>query len=76
MSEAAKAIEASQYKKAITLCNVAIELHEGEEAYYYLGMAYLGDHDEANAKSAFVSLKDNYPESSHIEDIAEYLNEQ
>ena len=76
VSEAAKAIEASQYKKAITLCNVAIELHEGEEAYYYLGMAYLGDHDEANAKSAFVSLKDNYPESSHIEDIAEYLNEQ
>ena len=75
VSEAAKAIEASQYKKAISLCNVALEIHEGDDAYYYLGMAYIGEHDEANAKSAFVSLKDNYPESSHIEDISDYLSE-
>lgn len=75
VSEAAKQIEASQYKKAITLCNVALEIHEGEEAYYYLGTAYIGDHDEKNAKSAFATLKENYPESSHIDDISEYLSE-
>ena len=75
VAEAAKQIEASQYKKAISLCNVALEIHEGEEAYYYLGMAYIGDQDEANAKSAFVSLKENYPESSHIDDIKDYISE-
>ena len=75
VSEAAKQIEASQYKRAISLCNVALELHEGEEAYYYLGMAYIGDHDEENAKSAFLNLKENYPESSHLEDIADYISE-
>ncbi|MBQ8086027.1 MAG: tetratricopeptide repeat protein [Lachnospiraceae bacterium] len=75
VGEAAKQIEAGQHKKAIQLCNVALEIHEGEEAYYYLGMAYLGDHDEKNAKSAFVTLKENYPESSHIEDITDYISE-
>lgn len=75
VAEAAKQIEAGQYKKAITLCNVALEIHEGEEAYYYLGMAYLDDHDEKNAKSAFVTLMENYPESSHIDDISDYISE-
>ena len=75
VAEAAKQIEASQYKKAISLCNVALEIHEGEEVYYYLGMAYIGNHEEENAKSAFLSLKENYPESSHIEDIADYISE-
>lgn len=74
-AEAAKCIESNDYKLAIALCNTAIEIQEGEEAYYYLGMAYLEDQDEENAKSAFVSLKDNYPESSHIDDISEYLSE-
>lgn len=75
VAEAARQIEAGQYKKAISLCNVALEIHEGEEAYYYLGMAYIGDHDEENAKSAFLNLKENYPESSHLEDIADYISE-
>ena len=75
VAEAARQIEASQYKKAVSLCNVALEIHEGEEAYYYLGMAYIGDHDEENAKSAFLNLKENYPESSHLEDIADYISE-
>lgn len=75
VAEAANSIEAGHYKEAITICNVALEIHEGEDAYYYLGMAYLGDNDEANAKSAFVSLKENYPESSHIDDISDYLSE-
>lgn len=75
VAEAAKQIEGGQYKKAITLCNVALEIHEGEEAYYYLGMAYLDDHDEENAKSAFATLMENYPESSHIDDISDYISE-
>lgn len=74
-SEAAKAISENQYEKAINMCNVALQIQEGEDAYYYLGKAYLGNQDEANAKAAFVSLKDNYPESSHIEEIADYLSE-
>ena len=48
---------------------------EGEEAYYYLGKAYLGNQDEENAKSAFISLKDNYPESDHLDEIKSYLSE-
>ena len=75
VAEAAKQIEAGQYKQAISLCNVALEIHEGEEAYYYIGMAYLDDHDEKNAKSAFLTLKENYPESSHLDDISEYISE-
>lgn len=74
-SEASKAISENQFEKAINMCNVALQIQEGEDAYYYLGKAYLGNQDEANAKAAFVSLKDNYPESSHIEEIADYLSE-
>ncbi|MBE5925084.1 MAG: tetratricopeptide repeat protein [Lachnospiraceae bacterium] len=75
VAEAAKALEASDYQKTITLCNVAIEIHEGEEAYYYLGMAYHNNHDEENAKATFTRLKESYPESSHIEEVNEYMAE-
>lgn len=73
--EAAKAIEAGEYEKAISMCNVALQVKEGEEAYYNLGKAYLGNQDEEKAKAAFISLKDNYPDSSHISEIADYLSE-
>ena len=73
--EAAKAIEAKEYKKAISMCNVALQIKEGEEAYYALGKAYLGNQDEEKAKAAFISLKDNYPDSSHISEISDYLSE-
>ncbi|MCM1157557.1 MAG: tetratricopeptide repeat protein [Bacteroidales bacterium] len=74
-TEAAKAIEARMYTKAIDMCNVALQIQEGEEAYYCLGRAYAGNQDEEKAKSAFTTLKDNYPESSHIEEISDYLSE-
>lgn len=74
-SEASKAISESDYQKAISLCNVALQIQEGEDAYYYLGKAYLGNQDEENAKSAFISLRDNYPESDHLEEIKDYLAE-
>ena len=74
-SEAAKAITENQYEKAISMCNVALQIQEGEEAYYNLGKAYLGNQDEEKAKVAFMSLKENYPESSHIEEITDYLSE-
>ena len=74
-SEAATAISGNDYQKAIDLCNVALQIQEGEEAYYYLGKAYLGNQDEENAKSAFISLKDNYPESDHLDEIKSYLSE-
>lgn len=73
--EAAKAIEAKEYEKAISMCNVALQVKEGEEAYYNLGKAYLGNQDEEKAKAAFISLKDNYPDSSHISEISDYLSE-
>ncbi|MBO5469997.1 MAG: tetratricopeptide repeat protein [Lachnospiraceae bacterium] len=74
-SEAATAISGNDYQKAIDLCNVALQIQEGEEAYYYLGKAYLGNQDEEKAKSAFISLRDNYPESDHLEEIKSYLSE-
>lgn len=74
-SEAAKAISENQYEKAINMCNVALQIQEGEEAYYNLGKAYLGYQDAENAKAAFVSLKENYPESSHIDEVSDYLSE-
>lgn len=73
--EAAKAINENDFPKAISMCNVALQIQEGEEAYYYLGRAYLGNQDEEKAKTAFKSLKDNYPESSHIDEISDYLTE-
>lgn len=57
------------------MCNVALQLKEGDDAYYYLGMAYLGNQDEEKAKTAFRSIKENYPDSSHLEEISEYLTE-
>ena len=44
-------------------------------AYYYLGKAYIGNQDEEKAKTAFISLRDNYPESTYIDEITEYLSE-
>lgn len=73
--EAGKAITERNYEKAINLCSVALQIQEGEEAYYYLGKAYLGNQDEEKAKAAFTSIRDNYPESSHIEEITDYLSE-
>lgn len=74
-SEASKAISENEYEKAINMCNVALQIQEGEAAYYYLGKAYIGYQDEKNAKAAFVSLKENYPESSYIDEISDYLSE-
>lgn len=74
-SEASKAIDENNYEKAISMCTVALQIQEGEEAYYYLGKAYLGNQDEEKAKNAFKTLKDNYPESSHIDEISDYLAE-
>lgn len=74
-AEADKAITENDYEKAINMCSVALQIREGEEAYYYLGRAYLGNQDEEKAKAAFASLRDNYPESSHIEEISDYLSE-
>lgn len=74
-SESAQAISENKYEKAINMCNVALQIQEGEDAYYYLGKAYLGNQDEEKAKSAFASLKENYPESSYIDEVSEYLSE-
>lgn len=74
-TEAGKAVTERNYEKAISLCNVALQIQEGEEAYYYLGKAYLGNQDEEKAKAAFKSIMDNYPESSHMEEISDYLSE-
>lgn len=74
-SLAATAISEERYGDAIDMCNTALKIQEGEEAYYYLGKAYLGNQDEEKAKSAFLSIKDNYPDSDHLEEISGYLSE-
>lgn len=74
-SEAATAISEERYQDAIDMCNTALQIQEGELAYYYLGKAYLGNQDEEKAKSAFLSVKDNYPDSEHMEEISSYLSE-
>lgn len=74
-NEAASAISAAQYERAINMCNVALQIQEGENAYYYLGKAYLGNQDEEKARAAFTSLRDNYPESDYMDEISEYLSE-
>ncbi|MDE5863851.1 MAG: tetratricopeptide repeat protein, partial [Lachnospiraceae bacterium] len=74
-AEAAKAINEHKYEDAISMCNVALQIQEGEDAYYNLGRAYLGNQDEENAKAAFTSLKENYPESDYIDEISDYLSE-
>lgn len=74
-SEAATAISEERYQDAIDMCNTALQIQEGELAYYYLGKAYLGNQDEEKAKSAFLSVQDNYPDSEHMEEISSYLSE-
>lgn len=74
-TEADTAMADHDYEKAITLCQVALEIKEGEEAYYYLGKAYLGNQEMDKAKEAFTTLKANYPESSHIEEVSDYLGD-
>ena len=73
--EAAKAVEAGQYETAIDMCNVALQVQEGDDAYYYLGKAYIGNQDEEKAKAAYNNIKDNYPDSSHLDEVNEYLSE-
>ncbi len=73
--EAATAISEERYQDAIDMCNTALQIQEGELAYYYLGKAYLGNQDEEKAKSAFLSIKENYPDSEHMEEISSYLSE-
>ena len=74
-SQAATAISEERYEDAIDMCNTALKIQEGEAAYYYLGKAYLGNHDEEKAKAAFLSIKDNYPDSEHLDEISGYLSE-
>lgn len=74
-TEADGAIAEHDYEKAITLCKVALQIQAGEEAYYYLGKAYLGNQENDKAKEAFITLKASYPESSHIDEISDYLGD-
>lgn len=74
-AEASSAVNERRYTDAIDICNAALQIKRGEMAYYYLGKAYIGNQDEEKAKSAFISLRDNYPESTYIEEITEYLSE-
>lgn len=74
-SEASVAVQEKRYQDAIDMCNTALQVKEGAEAYYYLGLAYLGNHDEEKAKSAFVSIRDNYPDSGYLDEISDYLSE-
>lgn len=74
-TEADTAIADHNYDKAITLCKVALQIQSGETAYYYLGKAYLGKQDKDKAIEAFTTIKENYPESSHIEEISDYIGD-
>lgn len=74
-SEAGRAVNERRYTEAIDMCNAALQIQQGEMAYYYLGKAYIGNQDEEKAKSAFISLRDNYPESTYIDEITEYILE-
>ncbi len=74
-SEAGRAVNERRYTDAIDMCNAALQIMQGEMAYYYLGKAYIGNQDEQKAKSAFISLRDNYPESTYIDEITEYISE-
>jgi TolA-binding protein len=57
------------------MCNIALQIQEGDDAYYYLAKAYLGNQDEEKAKAAFKSIQDNYPESSYSDEVDDYLSE-
>lgn len=74
-SEASVAVQEKRYQDAIDICNTALQVKEGADAYYYLGLAYLGNHDEEKAKSAFLSIRDNYPDSGYLDEISDYLSE-
>ena len=74
-AEAGRAVNERRYTDAINMCSAALQIQQGEMAYYYLGKAYIGNQDEEKAKSAFISLRDNYPESTYIEEITEYISE-
>jgi len=74
-SEAGRAVNERRYSDAIEMCNVALQIQQGEVAYYYLGKAYIGNQDEEKAKVAFMNLRDNYPESTYIDEVTEYLSE-
>lgn len=74
-SEAGRAVNERRYSDAIEMCNAALQIQQGEVAYYYLGKAYIGNQDEEKAKVAFMSLRDNYPESTYIDEVTEYLSE-
>ena len=74
-AEAGSAVNERRYADAIDICNAALQIKQGEMAYYYLGKAYIGNQEEEKAKAAFISLKDNYPESTYMEEIMEYLSE-
>ncbi|MBE5941834.1 MAG: tetratricopeptide repeat protein [Lachnospiraceae bacterium] len=74
-SEAGRAINERRYTDAIDMCNAALQIQQGELAYYYLGRAYIGNQDEEKAKTAYINIRDNYPESDHIEEVNEYLSE-
>ena len=73
--EAGRAVNERRYSDAINMCNAALQVQQGEMAYYYLGKAYMGNQDEEKAKAAFISLRDNYPESTYIDEITEYISE-
>lgn len=73
--EAGQAVNERRYTDAINICNAALQIQQGEMAYYYLGRAYIGNQDEEKAKVAFMSLRDNYPESTYIDEVREYLSE-
>lgn len=74
-AEAGSAVNERRYADAIDICNAALQIKQGEMAYYYLGKAYIGSQDEEKAKAAFINLRDNYPESTYMEEIMEYLSE-
>lgn len=73
--EANKALQIGDYDKGIELCKVALEMKEDADAYYYLGKAYLGNNQEKAAKEAFKTIQENYPDSTYITEISEYLEE-
>ena len=74
-SEAGRAINERRYPDAIDMCNAALQIQQGELAYYYLGRAYIGNQEEEKAKAAYMNIRDSFPESDHIEEVNEYLSE-
>lgn len=69
--EASKAIENEDYDQAIEMCKIALKIQEGEEVYYYMGTAYLRKGDSEKASEMFTQLKENYPESTYLDEITD-----